>query len=94
MKNTPQNQYFPANAKRMAVHCLESGCIGKYIPLEPLDFPQSSGNVIPNTSLLSVVYEFILPLEDGMAEFCKNCETLPITIAPQRLKAAMDPEPR
>ena len=32
MKNTPQNQYFPANAERMDVHCLESGCIGKYIP--------------------------------------------------------------
>ena len=31
MKNPPQNQYFPANAERMDVHCLESGCIGKYI---------------------------------------------------------------
>ena len=29
---TPQNQYFPANAERMSVHCLESGCIGKYTP--------------------------------------------------------------
>ena len=29
---TPQNQYFPANSERMSVHCLESGCIGKYIP--------------------------------------------------------------
>ena len=27
---TPQNQYFPDNAERMSVHCLESGCIGKY----------------------------------------------------------------
>ena len=33
--HTPQNQYFPANAERMDVHCLESGCIGKYIPLGP-----------------------------------------------------------
>ena len=32
MKDTPQNQYFPANAERMAEHCLESGCIGKYTP--------------------------------------------------------------
>ena len=59
---TPQNQYFPANAERMAVHCLESGCIGKYIPqeisrgqgfsiLRPERFPQ-----VPNTSLLSAVY--------------------------------------
>ena len=42
MKNTPQNQYFPANAERMDVHCLESGCIGKYIPLGPRDFPRPS----------------------------------------------------
>ena len=41
MKNTPQNQYFPANAERMDVHCLESGCIGKYIPLGPWDFPRA-----------------------------------------------------
>ena len=27
MKNMPQNQYFPANAKKMDVHCLESGNI-------------------------------------------------------------------
>ena len=47
MKNTPQNQYFPANAERMDVHCLESGCIGKYIYL------------FPNTSLLSAVYGYI-----------------------------------
>ena len=32
MKNTLENQYFPANAERLDVHCLESGCIGKYIP--------------------------------------------------------------
>ena len=43
MKNTPQNQYFPANAERMDVHCLESGCIGKYIPLGPQDFKISLG---------------------------------------------------
>ena len=29
-----------ANAERMAEHCLESGCIGKYIPLQPGDFPR------------------------------------------------------
>ena len=39
--HTPQNQYFPANAERMDVHCLESGCIGKYIPLGPRDFPRA-----------------------------------------------------
>ena len=38
---TPQNQYFPANAERMSVHCLESGCIGKYTPLGPRDFPRA-----------------------------------------------------
>ena len=27
---TPQNQYFPANAERMAVHCLQSGYIGTH----------------------------------------------------------------
>ena len=35
---TPQNQYFPANSERMSVHCLESGCIGKYTHLGPQDF--------------------------------------------------------
>ena len=35
-KNTPQNQYFFANAERMDVHCLESGCIGKYILATPV----------------------------------------------------------
>ena len=37
---TPQNQYFPANSERMSVHCLESGCIGKYTHLGPQDFPR------------------------------------------------------
>ena len=32
---TPQNQYFPANAEKMSVHCLELGCIGNYTPLGP-----------------------------------------------------------
>ena len=38
---TPQNQYFPANSERMSVHCLESGCIGKYTHLDPRDFPRA-----------------------------------------------------
>ena len=38
---TPKNQYFPDNDERMSVHCLESGCIGKYTPLGPRDFPQA-----------------------------------------------------
>ena len=54
----------------MAVHCLESGCIGLYIPsdleisLGPRDVPRASGNLLvvgdvqPNTSLLSAVYEY------------------------------------
>ena len=42
---TPQNQYFPANAERMSVHCLESGCIGKYIP--PLSSVQIHYHAIP-----------------------------------------------
>ena len=80
MKNTPQNQYFPANAERMDVHCLESGHIGKYTPLGPRDFPRASpsgnllglgvqnprpweisrasGDVFPNTFLLSAVYGY------------------------------------
>ena len=84
MKNIPQNQYFPANAERMDVHCLESGCIGKYIPLGPRDFPRAgilhpsaleialglrpreisraSGDVFPNTSLLSAVYGYNISL--------------------------------
>ena len=37
---TPQNQYFPANSERMSVHCLESGCIGKFTHLGPRDFPR------------------------------------------------------
>ena len=54
----------------MAIHCLESGCIGLYIPsdleisLGPQDVPRASGNlsvvgdVQPNTSLLSAVYVY------------------------------------
>ena len=38
---TLQNQYFPANAERMSVHCLESGYIGKYTPRGPRDFPRA-----------------------------------------------------
>ena len=38
---TPQNQYFPANSERMSVHCLESGCIGKYTHLGPRGFPRA-----------------------------------------------------
>ena len=41
----------------MSVHCLESGCIGKYTPLGPRDFPRASGGVFSDTSLLSSVYE-------------------------------------
>ena len=44
---TPQNQYFPANSERMSVHCLESGCIGKYTHLGPRDFPRV-GNLHPS----------------------------------------------
>ena len=54
-KNTPQSQYLPANVESIgytiAVHCLESGCFGKYITLGPQDFPQAisraSGCKIP-----------------------------------------------
>ena len=38
---TPQNQYFPANSERMSVHCLESGCIGKYTPEAQGHFPRA-----------------------------------------------------
>ena len=38
---TTKNQYFPDNDERMSVHCLESGCIGKYTPLGPRDFPRA-----------------------------------------------------
>ena len=36
-----QNQQFPDNDERMSVHCLESGCIGKYTPRGPRDFPRA-----------------------------------------------------
>ena len=65
---TKQNQYFPANAERMVVHCLELGCIGNYIPLGPRDSPRAicgaSGCKIPalggwiSQSLLSAVYRY------------------------------------
>ena len=67
-----KNQYFPDNDERMSVHCLESGCIGKYTPRGPRDFPRagilhpearkiapiswSSGGVFPNASRLEAVY--------------------------------------
>ena len=37
----PKNQYFPDNDERMSVHWREEGCIGKYTPLGPRDFPQA-----------------------------------------------------
>ena len=49
MKNKPQNRYFPANAERMDVHCLESGCIVKYIP--PLGSVRIQSE-LPDKSLL------------------------------------------
>ena len=61
MKDTPQNQYFPANAERMDVHCLESGCIGPSRLPSGFALGQSlwpRGNVFPNTSLLSAVYGY------------------------------------
>ena len=64
MTNTPQNQYFPANAERMDVHCLESGCIGKYIPLGPRDFPRA-GILHPSGNLLGLggcISQYIPPL--------------------------------
>ena len=40
------------------------------ISLGPRDVPRASPSGQPNTSLLSAVYGYNLPLEDGMAEFC------------------------
>ena len=67
MKNTPQNQYFPANAERMDVHCLESGCIGKYIPLGPRDFPRA-GILHPSALEISLG---LRPREISRASGCK-----------------------
>ena len=55
---TPQNQYFPANSERMFVHCLESGCIGKYTPSALGKSLGPRGGVFSNTSLLSTVYGY------------------------------------
>ena len=58
--------------EKMAVHCLESGCIGLHISsglqmslgLRSWDISQASGyllvvrNIQPNTSLLSAVYRY------------------------------------
>ena len=68
---TPQNQYFPANSERMSVHCLESGCIGKYTHLGPRDFAlgQSVGprgaKSLPLGNLLGLgecIFQYIPPL--------------------------------
>ena len=58
---TPQNQYFPANSERMSVHCLESGCIGKYTHLGPRDFPRVGilGNLL---GLGECIFQYIPPL--------------------------------
>ena len=69
MKKTPQNHYLPAIDERMAVHCLESGCIGKYISLGrkfgtscpricPRFISRASGDVFPNTPLLLAMYGY------------------------------------
>ena len=49
---TTKNQYFPANAERMSIHCLGSGCIGKYIPPALEIFPQA-GILHPSALRLS-----------------------------------------
>ena len=58
---TPQNQYFPANAERMAVHCLEWGCIGKYIPQGPRDFSRA-GIFDPEAREIPPGSQYITPL--------------------------------
>ena len=49
---TPQNQYFPANAERMSVHCLKSANLSR------LGKSLGPRGCISNTSLLSAVYGF------------------------------------
>ena len=76
------NQSFPANAERMAVHCLESEWIGKYIPLQPWDLPRAgilhpskisrSSGFFPNTSLLSAVYGYITALCNQTTAWSKS----------------------
>ena len=72
MKNTPQNQYFPANAERMDVHCLESGCIGKYIPLGPWDFPRA-GILHPSALEISLGRGFCTPRPLGNLSGLGGC---------------------
>ena len=67
MKNTSQNQYFPANAERMGVHCLESGCIGKYIP--PLgsvriQYAMAAGGFAGKPCLIFSLFQLDLPTPD------------------------------
>ena len=45
----------------MAIHCFESGKIGKYAPLGPRGCLGGGG--FPNTSLLSAVYYYIADLQ-------------------------------
>ena len=73
---TPQNQYFPANSERMSVHCLESGCIGKYIHLGPGDCPR--GSVFPNASRVKAGYGHSLSISREVLIFvvCFSFETL------------------
>ena len=40
-------QYIPALGKRMAIHCLQSGWIGKYAPLGPQAISRASGCKVP-----------------------------------------------
>ena len=54
-------QYTLALEKRKALHCLESGWIGKYAPwgnLHPSALESASGGVFSYTSLLSAVYYY------------------------------------
>ena len=48
--------YFTAIDCTESIHCREEGCIGKYIPRGPRDFPRAEGDVFPNASRLEAVY--------------------------------------
>ena len=63
---TRQNQYFPDNAERMSVHCLASGCIGKYTP-SALEISLGRGFCTPRPlgNLLGLggcIFQYIPPL--------------------------------
>ena len=67
---------YSANAERMDVHCLESGCIGKYIPLGPRDCPRQCTDTVWPREGCQYIDQNILAILKAVYAGCHNWGSL------------------